>query len=265
MLEIHLSIALDGHLFWYLFLWGFQWFILLHFSCLLLYRSQGPMFGFLLQSKASWTPKMVHILTGSDTCFCFFLSHQRDAAVVVSLCTQPKSVNSFKTSMTLMLPPWRVPGNTSGSECWLLSAGISQECAQKFPLYTSWIICTLYQLWNGLVSPSWPNLLLVDHVSYQNQALTEHAYSYSYFNWRTNYNVVFTDHSSSRNSFDTETCITSALRWVIRIVFSFKRPILSPFCYPLDLLVQAEGCAGLQGCVILNLSSRTWLTKNLEH
>lgn len=105
MLEIHLSIALDGHLFWYLFLWGFQWFILFHFSCLLLYRSQGPMFGFLLQSKASWTPKMVHILTGSDTCFCFFLSHQRDAAVVVSLCTQPKSVNSFKTSMTLMLPP----------------------------------------------------------------------------------------------------------------------------------------------------------------
>lgn len=124
---------------------------------------------------------------------------------------------------------------------------------------------TLYQLWSGLVRPSRPNLLPVDHVCYQNQALTEHAYSYSFFNWRTNYNVVFTDHSSSRNSFDTETCITSALRWVIWIVFSFKRPILSPFCYPPDLLVQAEGCAGLQGCVILNLSYRTWLTKNLEH
>lgn len=162
-------------------------------------------------------------------------------------------------------PPCWVLANTSGFECWLISAEISQECVQKFPLYTGWTICTLCQLWNGLVRPPWPNLLLVDHVSYQNQALTEHAYSYSYFNWRTNYNVVFTDHSSSRNSFDTETCITSALRWVIQIVFSFKRPILSPFCYPPDLLVQAEGCAGLQGCVILNLSYRTWLTKNLEH
>jgi len=37
-------------------------------------------------------------------------------------------------------------------------------------------------------------------------------------------------------------------------MFSFKRPILNPFCYPLDLLVQAEDCAGLRGCVIPNLS-----------
>lgn len=121
------------------------------------------------------------------------------------------------------------------------------------------------QLWNGLVRPPQPNLWLIDQASYQNPTLGEHADSYSYFNWRTNYNVVFTDHSFSRNSFDTESCITSALRWVIWIVFSFERPIRNPFCYPRDLLAQAEDCAGQQGCVILNLSYGTWLTKNLGH
>lgn len=46
------------------FLWGLQWFILFRFYHLLLYRSQGPIFCFSLQSKASWAPKMVNILNG---------------------------------------------------------------------------------------------------------------------------------------------------------------------------------------------------------
>lgn len=152
--------------------------------------------------------------------------------------------------------------DTAGLE-WCLGRGIGHRICTYLNFVCT--ICTRIPVLEWLGQSSAAGLLLGDHVSYQNRTLGEHAYSYSYFNWRTNYDVVFTDHSFSRNSFDTETCITSALRWVIWIVFSFKRPILNPFRYPLDLLAQAEDCVSLRGCVTLNLSYRTRLTKNLGH
>lgn len=106
MLEISLSIALDGHLFWYLFLWGLLWFILFHFYHLIMLSLSRAHFVFLAAIKGKLSPRDgPHPGWISGTCFSSSLSHHRDAKLVVPFCTQQKPVGSFITSTTLMFPP----------------------------------------------------------------------------------------------------------------------------------------------------------------